>query len=427
MLPWLNRDLTLLIVAQGLYSFTIGYLPIILPLYLAALGFGPVALGLLMTACAVSSAIFAVIAGVLSVRVGCKKVIIGSSLLIALGCLAFGRSRSFSWLLICGALSVIAPQATSGSGVGIGPYYPASQALAAEKVRDSDRTHAFATIALISGLVAALGSLLAKIPLLLQHAAGFSIVAGYQFMFGVTAALNVMIALLTTPISETDRTRAAGQDAVRTNEVITVSLLKRQLGLSRESWSLVWRFMFTNWINGLAAGMLGPFVSYWFYRRFGATADQLATLFFLINLVVAAPLFMAAFLARRFGAVNVVVGARGVSALLLLAVPLMPSFLLAGAMYLGRQVINALAVPVRQSYVMGVVRPSERAAAAAVANLPIQGGSSMSSAAAGYLMSNVALAAPFEVSAILQMLNTVVYHLFFHGRPPAEESPRKGY
>jgi hypothetical protein len=36
----------------------------------------------------------------------------------------------------------------------------------------------------------------------------------------------------------------------------------KRLGLSRDSWRLVSRFMITNATNGLAAGMMGPFVVY---------------------------------------------------------------------------------------------------------------------------------------------------------------------
>src|SRR5690349_18630982 len=84
---WLNRDITLLIALQALYSLTVGYLPIIVPLYLVAIGFGAVELGFLMTSVAILGALFAVATGLASDRFGYKKVIVGSSFLVAAGTL----------------------------------------------------------------------------------------------------------------------------------------------------------------------------------------------------------------------------------------------------------------------------------------------------------------------------------------------------
>jgi hypothetical protein len=182
--------------------------------------------------------------------------------------------------------------------------------------------------------------------------------------------------------------------------------------------------MLVNLTNGLAVGALGPFMTYWFVRQWGATVDQLGTLFFIINLTVVLPLFIAGPLTRRFSTVNVVVGSRGLSTVFLAMMPVMPSFWLAGGAFLARQLANAVSVPVRQSYIMGVIRPSERASAAGIANLPIQAGLSISSIATGFLM-QLALTIPIELSAFFQLLNTILFWAFFRSKPPIEEVYRR--
>ncbi|MBF6568923.1 MAG: MFS transporter [Candidatus Binataceae bacterium] len=406
-------------ILQGLLSLTIGYLPIIVPLYLIAIGYGAVQLGLLITAVSFCAALFAVISGVASDRLGRKTVIIASSLLMAFGTVVFSQVTSLYLLLIFGGISMISPQGGSGSGAGIGPYYPAVQALLSAHVDDHDRTTALSSILLVCGIIGAAGSLIAKLPELLHHLAGMPMIAGYRAVFIVTAAINVMIAVLTLPVGE-QRHPGTREGSPPSNDEAEADPGHKRLGLSHDTWAIVWRFMLVNWTNGLAVGMLGPFVTYWFYRQWGTTADQLGSLFFIINLIVIPPLYAAGPLARRFGTVNVVAWSRAISTVFLALVPLMPTLVLAYAAFLGRQLTNAMSVPIRQSYIMGVVRPSERAAASGIANLPIQVGLTMSSLSAGFLM-QLALTIPMEVSAAFQVVNTAIYWWFFRSLPPVEE------
>ncbi len=422
---WVNRDIALLIALQALYSLTVGYLPIVLPLYLVAIGYGAIELGFMLTIVSIAGALFAVGTGVASDRYGYKKVIVGSSFIVAAGTLAFGATHNLYLMMLFAGISQVMPPGGSGSGVGIGPSYPAVQALTAAHVEDRDRTSALSWMALVCGIATAIGAPLAALPDLM-HRHGLAMLTGYQAIFVLTAILNMLSAVMVYPISETRRQpprsiapapRQAPPPEPPDNE-------PKIFGISQVTWTLVWRFMLVNFTNGLAVGALGPFMTYWFFRRFGATADQLGKLFFVINLAVVLPLFVAGPLARRFTAVGTVVGSRGFSTLFLVMMPLMPSFWLAGGSFLARQLANAISVPVRQSYILGVIRPSERASAAGIANLPIQAGLSISSIATGFLM-QLALSIPIEVSAFFQGMNTLLFWIFFRSKPPVEEVYRR--
>jgi MFS family permease len=425
---WLNRDISLLIALQALYSLTVGYLPIVLPLYLLSIGYGAVQLGFLLTSVSIVGAVFAVASGIASDRFGYKNVIIGSSLLVALGSLLFAETRDLYLMMILAGISQILPPGGSGSGVGIGPSYPAVQALTALHVEDRDRTSALSGMALICGVATAIGAPVAALPDLMHHAAAISMLNAYRLIFVLTAILNVLSALLVYPISETRRSPARPTTPSARPVVADdpPAEERRTFGLSSGSWTLVWRFMLVNLTNGLAVGALGPFMTYWFVRQWGATANQLGSLFFIINLTVMLPLFLAGPLTRRFSTVGVVVSSRGISALFLVVMPMMPTFWLAGAAYLSRQLANAVSVPVRQSYILGVIRPSERASAAGIANLPIQAGLSISSIATGFLM-QLALSIPIELSAFFQLLNTLLFWVFFRSKPPVEEVYRRAH
>ena len=421
---WLNRDLALLFAGRGLRSLGQGYLAIIVPLYLARLGFDAEQLGVLFTASAVTSALLAAAVGILSDRFGRKTFLILISLMMAAGGLVFALSGNFVVLVAAGALGTIGRGGGAGSGGAFGPYYPAEQPLIAEHASDEKRTTIFGVLSFVGVLGGAIGSLLALVPAALKGA-GFSILEGYRVLFLLTVFLGVAMAIVVLPVREGPARPASHADGKPATEHASraVEQQRRVLGLSRPSWGLVSRFMVTNFTNGLAVGMLGPFVVYWFYRRFGVDAAELGTLFFIINLAAALPYLLAGRLARRLGAVNTVVVTRAASVLLLAVVAVMPTYPLAAALYLIRMVANTLSLPVRQSYLMGVITPSERSSAAGLANLPSQVATSLSPTLAGFLFQSVALALPLEFAAAFQGLNTILYYVFFHNvRPPEERA-----
>jgi hypothetical protein len=179
--------------------------------------------------------------------------------------------------------------------------------------------------------------------------------------------------------------------------------------------------MITNSTNGLAIGMLGPFVVYWFYRRFGASSGELAGVFFIINLVSSIPYLAAGRIALMLGSVRAVVITRTISTVLLFGVVMVPTFGLAAILYGVRALFNLLSIPVRQSYLMGVIDPAERASASGFASFPSQATSAIGPYLAGYFMEHLALALPLEFAAAMQGLNTFLFWIFFRNVYPPEE------
>jgi MFS family permease len=184
---------------------------------------------------------------------------------------------------------------------------------------------------------------------------------------------------------------------------------------------VLWRFLITNSTNGLAVGMLGPVLVYWFHVRFGATVAQLGTLYFLANVLAAPSNLMAGRVARRFGTVRAVVILRTIAVVLMAVMALVPTFLMAAVLFLVRTQVNTMANPMRQSFLMGIVDPSDRSAAAGLSNLPLQVLSSAGPTIAGQLMETVWVSLPLELAAGLQAVNTLLYHAFFHKMRLPEE------
>jgi len=402
---WLGRDLRLLFAGRGLRSISQSYLAVIVPLYLAHLGYGPVRIGVFFTVGAVGSMTLTAAVGVLSDRFGRKPLLVLLGVLTALCGLVFVATQRFAILLVAAGIGTIGRGGGAGSGGAFGPYAPAEQALIAEHAGDRYRTHAFGMVAVVGVLSAALGSLLATTPTLLHRTMGVSDLTAERGLFLLTAVLGLAMSVVVLPVSEAKR-------AVR---------MPGARRLHKRTRHVLIRFLVTNATNGLAVGMLGPILVYWFHVRYHATSGQLGTLFFLANIAAVPSNLAAARIARRLGAVKAIVTARLVSVVLLAGMAVMPSFLLAGVFFLLRTQANTLSAPIRQSFLMGVVDAADRSTAAGLSNLPLQAFSSVGPTVAGQLMQMAWVSLPLEIAAVLQGVNAVLYFLFFRNIVPPEE------
>jgi MFS family permease len=423
--PWLTCDLFFLFGARAIRSIALGYLGIVLPLYLAELGYKAAAMGLLFGISALAGAIMAALVGFLADRAGRKPFLVIISLMMAIGSPMFALTNNFAAMIAAAALGTIGFAGAPGLGGGWGPYYPAAQSLVAEQAEPHQRTSIFGALSFVGVIAGALGSLLAILPGLLNRMAHLPLVTSYRWLFFFSGVLGLAMALIVLPVRERParaRAKDPGDKLPNLHQAQKPAFgIARIFRLSPATWRLVIRFMITNATNGLAIGMLGPMVVYWFYRRYGATGGEIAQLYFVIGSLAAISYLLAAPITRRFGTVATIVVTRLVSSALLLVIPAMPTFALAALVYTLQMVANVLSVPIRQSYLMGVISPAERASAAGLANLPSQATRSLSSYFGGYLMQHLALSMPLELAGVLQALNAALYYFFFRNVPPPEE------
>jgi MFS family permease len=423
---WLSRDLLCLFAARALRSFAIGYLGIILPIYISELGYNAVHLGMLFSISGFTAAALAISIGVLADRFGRKPFIILIALMMAAGSVVLSLAHNFAVIVAAAAFGTIGFPGGAGGGGGWGPYYPAAQSLVAEQAEYEHRTTIFSVLSFVGVIAGSFGSLASALPRLLNTTAKVSMLTGFRLLLLLTALIGISMALVVIPVQEIRYSRVLGQapdpgpETPRAAVDVEIDVRKR-FGLSPKSRRLVWRFMVTNATNGLAQGMMGPFVVYWFYKRFGVSAADLGHLYFIINICAALPYLAVGRVARRFGAVVTIAMSRAISAIMLFAVILMPTYSLAAIVYVVRVVVAVFAVPVRQSFLMGVIEPAERSSAAGFANTPSQVSQSLSAYAAGVLIHYVALSMPLVGAGVFQGLNALLYFSFFRNVRPPEE------
>ncbi len=176
---------------------------------------------------------------------------------------------------------------------------------------------------------------------------------------------------------------------------------------------------------GLDAGAGGfvvtTFVAFWFSRRFGATAATMGVVLFAVGLLQAGSSIASGRLAGRIGLLNTMVFTHLPSNVFLALIPAMPGLGTAVAMLLLRSILSQMDVPARQAYVVSMVDPQERVAAAAYTNTARYVARPFGAASAGVVMERVALGAPFVIAGTLKVVYDLLLFRAFRHVPLPEE------
>lgn len=102
-------------------------------------------------------------------------------------------------------------------------------------------------------------------------------------------------------------------------------------------------------------------------------------------------------------------------------VPLMPNLTLAIIVLLARFSISQMDVPTRQSYIMAVVSPDERSAAAGITSIVRTASSAIAPIVTGLLLDKSLLSVPFFLAGGLKIVYDLALYRSFRSIKPPEE------
>jgi MFS family permease len=130
---------------------------------------------------------------------------------------------------------------------------------------------------------------------------------------------------------------------------------------------------------------------------------------------------MAARLAGRIGLINTMVFTHIPSSIFLILAAISPNLFLTLGLLLMRSALAQMDVPARSSYVMAVVTPAERTAAASVTAVPRSLASSLGPALAGMLLATPFSGLPLIACGALKITyDLALLYSFRHVKPPEE-------
>jgi MFS family permease len=409
----LTADARLLFITRFIRLFAYGALSVVLVLYLVAIGIDETRVGLLLTATLIGDTVVSLVLSTRADRVGRRRVLMLGALLMAAAGLIFATTHLWWLLLLAGIVGIISP-----SGHEVGPFLSIEQAALAQLEDGRRRTMVFSWYALTGAIATALGSLAGGT--IVQTLQGLSAVRAdaYRAVVLLYGGLGIILALAFARVSPTLEapSRCRGDQP---------RLLTGLSGIDRSTktvWSLSALFALDSFGGGF---VVQGFTAYWFHLRYGLEPGALGLLFLAANLLAGCSVLLAGWLAARIGLINTMVATHLPSNVLLILVPLMPTLPLAVAVLLLRFSISQMDVPARQSYVMAVVAPEERSAAAGITGVARTLGAALSPVFAGALLARPAwIDLPFFIAGGLKIAyDLLLYRRFVALRPPEEMPP----
>jgi MFS family permease len=390
---------TYIYAARALRDFGDGFVAVLLPVYLTAIGLGPFEVGIAATLALLGSALMTLAIGLIGARVDQRKLLMAAcGLMIATG-LAFAVSSTYAVVLLVAFMGTINP--SSGS---VSIFVPLEHAVLARSVADTDRTKMFARYGLIGALAAAVGALASASPDVLA-AMGVSRLAALKAMFVLYAVLGAIGAWM--------YARIPAEPAPVESKPVAA------LGPSR---GIVYRMAALFSIDAFAGGFaVQSLLALWLFNKFGMSLAAAGVYFFWSGVLAAFSFPVAAWLSRRIGLVNTMVFTHIPSNICLIVAAVAPSLEVALALLLVRAALSQMDVPTRSSYVMAVVTPPERPAAASVTSVPRSLAAAASPAMAGALFAAGFEAWPFVICGALKILyDFALLWAFRHIKPPEE-------
>ncbi len=390
-----------ILAARGLRAFADGFVSLLLPIYLVALGFSALAIGAIVTSTLIGTALLTLGVGLIANRHSRRRLLLAAALLMAATGAGFAVVTDFWPLLVIAFVGTMNP--TSGDA---SIFVPLEQTVLTQTVEPRRRTALFARYSVIGSLAGALGVLAASLPELAAVWTGWTRATSMQFMFALYGVLGLVAMLLYRPLSPA--VEIAG-------EVPAAPL--------QQSRRLVYGLAALFGMDSFGTGFLvQSLLALWLYQRFQISVTTAAAILFWSGVCSAISYLVAVPIAKRIGLINTMVFTHLPSNLLLILIPFAPDLTTAIGLLLARSALSQMDVPTRASYVMAVVAPEERPAAASITAVPKTFAWAAGSIISGYLLTLSSFGWPLLIGGVIKGVYDILLLIKFQKVRPPEEA-----
>ena len=275
-----------LLWVRGLRAFADGYVSLLLPIYLIALGMTALQVGVIATATLLGSGLFTLLVGLQAHRFTYRTQLLAACALMAATGFGFAAFSDFWPLLVVAFVGTLNP--SSGD---VSVFLPLEHAVLSHSVADRDRTALFARYSIVGATVAAFGSLSAGLPEVLAPATHVSMKTALQAMFGLYGAIGLVSSLIysTLPVEAGASPQARASPLMKSKKVV---------------YTLAALFS----LDALGGGLVvQSMLALWLLQKYQLSVLFTGALFFWTGLLSALSYLIAVRIANRFGLVNTMV------------------------------------------------------------------------------------------------------------------------
>ncbi len=371
-----HSDAGVLLATRAVRGFVDGLISVAIAALLPLLGFSDLQIGVTVTSMLLGSAAVTLLVGTRGNAIPRRTLLFAGAITMIVSGVVFGAFTQFAILLAVGFVGTLNP---SAGDVSI--FLPLEQSLLAATTSTQARTGLYARYAFAGGLAGALGSQAIAIPEAIARHTSISQSTALRACFLLYSLAGVTVLLMYRSLK---------------HERSVDNVPATRLGPSRR---IVYRLAALFSLDAFGGGfVVQSLLVLWLFQRFDISVSGVGTLLLITGTCSAASGFVAAWLAARIGPIRTMVFTHLPANCFLIAAALMPSMTWALTMLVLRSLLSQMDVPVRTSYVMSVVSPPERAAAASVTNVPRSLAAALSPTLAGWMLHNSSFGWPLIVA-----------------------------
>jgi MFS family permease len=397
-------------VGRTVRGFADGFVSVLLARYLTDLGYSPLQVGLIVTGTLIGSAALTLTFGAWARRAGLGRLLVAAGLLMVATGLGFALVTAFVPLLAIAVVGTLNP--SSGD---VSAFLPTEQAFVADRVAGPARTRAYAVYNLCGTLAGAVGALASGLPEMLADQTGWALPTVERLGFGLYALCGLVILALYRPLA-----RAQAGGAPPAEPTPPTDDTNDRPAASWRPPPIVIRLAVLFSLDSAASGLVATsLLVLWLDLRFDLGRGETATVFFAAGLLGAGSQLLAPLLARRIGLVRTMVFTHLPANALLALAAFAPNGTVAVALLLCRALFAQMDVPARQSFVMAVVAPADRAMASSVTNVPRSLASATTPLLAGALLSTTTFGWPLLIAGTAKSAYDLLL-LALHRHTPEE-------
>ena len=378
-----------LVATRGLRGFGDSLIAVSLSAYLSnQLGYSGTRIGVVVTGMLLGSAALTLLTGTAASGISRRTLLRCGALLAITTGLVFATTTSFFVLFIMGVIGTVNP--TSGD---VSVFQPIEQSVLPNTTTPERRSSVFARYTFAGSFAAAAGALTVGLPKRLgwEPQSVFLIYSLVAF-FGLLVYLSM-------------------------SSAVEGSLLVKASPL-RESKRVVYRLAALFSLDSFGGGFVPQSIlALWLFRRHQFSLAGAGFVFAGMGVLSALSGFAAARIEKRLGPIRTMALTHMPAQVLLIAAALMPTGTTAVLCLLSRSLLASMDVPVRNAYVMSVVVPAERAAAASVTNVPRSLASALPPLAAGWMLDHSHFGWPLICAGIAKLTYDVLLLKMFGNVP----------
>ncbi|MDH5769735.1 MAG: MFS transporter [Candidatus Bathyarchaeota archaeon] len=383
----LPKDIKLILFSNLFSSIQYGLFAVIQTLYLKSLGYNPPTIGLLVGLTPMLSMFFLIPSGVIANRFGKKWLLVVSGLAYLSSFMIYATLDAFHFLLLASLLG----------GLSWGVYVAPFQAIIADNVETAKRSYAYSLSSFLFSFGLIIGSLVAGLKEILESTFHLPPIFSYRLMFWFLVAIGIASVVPLIPIKEESRVDA-----------------KAKSYFTIKSWRSIGKLTLFQGLIGLGSGFFVVLLPLYLNMKFSALEVEIGVLLAVSNAVTGISYLAAPKLIEMMGSVRSIVLSQSIAVLLLVLIPLSPSFEVAALLYSARTMLMNFASPIISTYTTELVERNEVALTSGVTATAWNGANAVSTMVAGQIM-GTNLDLPPYLCGLTYALSIMLFYFFFKG------------